>query len=90
MPRPQIEEFMSRMRAEKKWRERAELRKSRKQGAADILVQEALAASSADERARIIDAAAKNEWNRSVLKQTMTLWGARSRTFLNTAGQRPL
>lgn len=70
-----IEEFMGRMRAEKKWRERARIHKSAKEEGSDLFLQEALLADSAEERMLIIERAANEIWEKSALKAALRLWG---------------
>ena len=70
-----IDEFMSRMRAEKKWRERATLKKSRKNQQNEDVVRAVLAAESVDERTEILEVAAKTMWDMSVMKASLRIWG---------------
>lgn len=72
-----IEEFMGRMRSEKKWRERASNHKSAKEEGADLFLQEALLADTAEDRLKIIERAANDIWEKSAMKATLHLWGER-------------
>ena len=69
-----IEEFMGRMRSEKKWRERANMKKSSKEDSADQVTMLALLADSAEERVKIIEQASQDIWDKSALK-ALRLWG---------------
>ena len=71
----EIEEFMSRLRAEKKWRDRKAGAKSTRAQQRDEVMQAALMAQTQNERTQILDEAAKKEWNRAAMRQTLHTWG---------------
>ena len=76
----EIEEFMERMRAEKKWRMRAAMAKTAKAERHDEVTMQALTAQTKCERDAIIEGHAKSEWDRAVMKATLMAWGQGSMT----------